>query len=192
MIAQLGMPDLLLTLSVADNHWPMISEFYSSVENLDIDYKASPTNEDLFNKNKRNPRDHVLFCRNTLETYITKILPDILPIADYFTTYEFQKRGSLHSHTLLWLDSNIVPTVRQTNFHNSEERKLLEGFLNSIITANIPNIPNTDHSNSIHPSSLNVEDVTNLISDQELKNKDLLNLVNSLQVHERFNIYCMR
>ncbi|MEN2496669.1 MAG: hypothetical protein MHMPM18_001159 [Marteilia pararefringens] len=106
------MPDLLLTLSVADYHWPMISSFYSSVEYLDIDNHVSSTNEDLFNKNKTNPRDKVLFCRNTLEIYITKILPDILPITDCFTTYEFQKRGSFHSHTLQWLDANIVPTVR--------------------------------------------------------------------------------
>ncbi|MEN2500130.1 MAG: hypothetical protein MHMPM18_004298 [Marteilia pararefringens] len=93
MIAKVGMPDLLLTLSVADNHWPMISSFYSSVENLDIDNQVSSTNEDLFKKNKSNPRDHVLFCKNTLETYITQILPDIIPITDYSTIYEFQKEG---------------------------------------------------------------------------------------------------
>ncbi|MEN2497801.1 MAG: hypothetical protein MHMPM18_002149 [Marteilia pararefringens] len=203
------MPDLLLTLSVADNQWPLLKQFYENIESLDIDFDADEEiQERLFQTNQRNPRDHVIFCHATIERYITTILPEILPLEDWFTTYEFQKRGSLHSHSLLWLNSEQVPTVRTTNFADSEERSRLEEYLSSIITAKMPmqnefgnrislsaslqeNASDEDRL-SPHPSSLPPDMVeTRLLSDETML-LDMQNLVKDLQIHQCRSDYCLR
>ena len=94
--------------------------------------------------NNENARYHVAYLKNTIDTYCKEILPQILPISDAFYTYEFQKRGTLHCHALLWLDSDKVPTVRNTDFGNKNERERLEEYLDSIITAEMPPEPKID------------------------------------------------
>ncbi|MEN2499819.1 MAG: hypothetical protein MHMPM18_004002 [Marteilia pararefringens] len=59
----------------------------------------------------------------------------ILPVVDQFTTFEFQKRGSLHTHTLLWLNDKEVPTVRTTNFKNRAQQERLQAYFGQIITS---------------------------------------------------------
>ena len=101
MIKQLGYPDILLTLSVADNRLPLIKHFYESL-NVCTDSKT------LFKLNSENPKLQTLFNIRILEAYMKNFINHILPMKDMFNSFEFQGRGSLHSHILIWFDENLV------------------------------------------------------------------------------------
>ena len=101
MIKQLGSPDLMLTLSVADNKLPSLKKFYSS---LGIDTQ----NKTLFQLNMANPHYQTLFNSRILECYTKQFLHTILPVKDIFVSFELQDRGTLHTHSLIWFDETKV------------------------------------------------------------------------------------
>lgn len=101
MVKQLGSPDLLLTLSVADNKLPAMKQFYESL-NIDVQNKTT------FKLNLENPHYQTIFNFKILENFLKQFIGKILQITDTFTTFEFQGRGTLHTHSLIWLDEKSV------------------------------------------------------------------------------------
>ena len=109
MIKQLGSPDLLLTLSVADNKLPAMKSFY---ESLGIDVK----NKSTFKLNLENPHYQTVFNLKILESFLKEFIQNIFCINDMFTTFEFQRRGTLHTHSLIWLDDKMVILINCINY----------------------------------------------------------------------------
>ncbi|MEN2496006.1 MAG: hypothetical protein MHMPM18_000578 [Marteilia pararefringens] len=205
MINDLGMPDLLLTLSVADNHWPRVRDFHArciAQDTLGNQQQPAPT-ASLFELTKQNPRNSLLFGRESLQAYLSGVLPSIFPVMDTFTSFEFQKRGTLHTHSLLWLDERQVPTVRTTDFGNRSQRERLQGYLGKIMTSCVPledmQSDSTRTTTATSPSSMNDEDVIARLTESvhqvnrvSSATQDLDNLVRNLQMHQCRESYCKR
>lgn len=110
MIRQLGTPTLFLTLSISESNSPELIQF---LYKLQYDTKISLTDALLLDddvKNKLIRDDPVSVVR-----YIDKRFSEIMRILispngplkknfvdDFFTRKEFQGRGSVHIHALLW------------------------------------------------------------------------------------------
>ena len=62
----------------------------------------------LFQLNSSNPHYQTLFNLRALECYVKKMFEKIFSVKDSFTTFEFQERGSLHTHSLIWFDETKV------------------------------------------------------------------------------------
>lgn len=101
MIKQVGTPDIMLTLSVADNKLPILKEFYSKLG-------LNTAEKTLFQLNAANPHYQTLFSIKYLENFLKKFVDKIIPLEDIFTSFEFQERGSLHTHSLIWFDAAKV------------------------------------------------------------------------------------
>ena len=158
MLAQLGMPDILITFSVADNVWNEYVEMYS---------KIGEKNKTLYTMNKSLPQVQNEANNNMLDAIIRLLLDD-WPIKDYWVSKEFQTRGSLHIHGIIYFDdkkvilrlmsnhqyliTKKVPTVRSTDFSDENQRRKLAEFFDSIIATNAET--NSDSEIAIHPSSL--------------------------------------
>ena len=112
MCRQLGPPTLFLTLSADDRHWP---DTLGPI--FEMEYKRAPSAEDLDTLSERQ-RNHLLrkypdvaarLFHNRVNTFFEKLLSDpaISPfgrkVEDYFHRFEWQHRGSPHTHALLWL-----------------------------------------------------------------------------------------
>ena len=83
MIKQLGIPEVMLTLSIADNLLPSLKKFYETL-NIETEGKS------LFDLNSSYPFYQTIFDFKMLDAYLKEFLGLILPIQDIFTTFDFQ------------------------------------------------------------------------------------------------------
>eukprot|EP00834_Sanchytrium_tribonematis_P003530 NODE_139_length_16235_cov_0.569038.p1 type:complete len:1194 gc:universal NODE_139_length_16235_cov_0.569038:9032-12613(+) len=98
-IEQLGNPHLFLTFSCDEEAWPRLTEYlrqYGTFDNT-LNGTIQTQNPVLCNH----------YCYERLRSILNLILSDgyaHIPIKHHFVRYEFQKRGSVHCHLLLWLE----------------------------------------------------------------------------------------
>ena len=171
MVKQLGPPDLFLTLSLADNRLLDLKEFYNSLG-------ISTSGKSLYTLNAENPMYQVIYSKIRLETFISKILPNVINYSDHYTVFELQGRGSLHTHSLLWLNPDEGPTIRTIDMNDQNEISKLNNYFSHMMTA--MEIENHSDTELEHPTSKTYSN--RLI--------DLSNCVNKLQVHEHTD-YCL-
>ena len=173
MVKSVGIPSLFFTLSSADYHWPYLYTLLGyDVNKLSISQKMKLVSEnplvcDTF---------FSLRCKFFLEKYVSKKLP----VKDFWYRYEYQHRGSIHVHGVLWLDG--APDV--TNVESESSQKLILEYFDDLISCTNPD-PSVNIS-GLHPCSKRMVDVEDL-------NVDLAELVNRVQRHtECSKKYCLR
>ena len=92
MINNLGLPTAFFTHSAADLQWPELHRLLVTDEN-----KSKSAN--LID----NPAIASWFFHEKIQKYIKTFYTDILGAVDFWFRYEWQHRGSVHVHGLVWL-----------------------------------------------------------------------------------------
>ena len=146
MIRQLGKPDLFVTFSAAEKHWPELGEqiFNTLSEEDKIRLYQSDTFAGLSDpmKNKMIQNNFVLMCDH-FNRRIKKILSYLrseanvlnsFRVKDFFYRVEFQQRGSPHVHMLLWLENKDGKSPEEV-FTNPKD---LAKWLDTIISSDTP------------------------------------------------------
>lgn len=123
MLRQLGAPTWFLTLSAADTEWKdYIQHLHKSTELPEVKNKPFEelTKKDVNNLIRENPVLAARLMRHRLETVFTEVLQKtrvLGRLVDYYWRDEFQNRGSVHNHSLLWAEN--APTWKP--HHNDQE-----------------------------------------------------------------------
>jgi len=91
MVQVKGLPAFFLTLSSNDKYWGDLQSIY-----------AVQSSKDLALAVKNEPFTAVAYFRAKLLTFLSKVLYGKLGVSDHFVKFEFQGRGSIHAHILLW------------------------------------------------------------------------------------------
>lgn len=86
-----GVPALFLTLSSNDKFWKGLQDLYKV---------SNPT--ELQECVKFDPFTSIEYFRAKLRSFVQKILIEKMGITNFYTKFEFQGRGSIHAHMLLW------------------------------------------------------------------------------------------
>eukprot|EP00834_Sanchytrium_tribonematis_P004397 NODE_214_length_12495_cov_0.543078.p1 type:complete len:872 gc:universal NODE_214_length_12495_cov_0.543078:3806-1191(-) len=99
MVKTFGVPHLFVTFSCSEQTWPDLEEYL-------LKFGKKPNgNENIFTAN---PVLSNHYCYERLQSmfkYILKFGYMEKSISQYFQRFEFQKRGTVHMHMLLWLDN---------------------------------------------------------------------------------------
>jgi hypothetical protein len=136
LIYNQGLPSIFLTLYSADIHSP-VALYFAGVK-LDLD---NIQKEQLMDTYKRAEiiASHPVATAKFFHLLITNILDTMIvggvlgPIKAYFGTVESQGRGSLHLHTLIWLDHDMKPADLKEKIKNADFREKLKLYLEDII-----------------------------------------------------------
>lgn len=98
----------------------------------------------------------ILFFDKRLTTWM-KTIGVALGITDYYIRYEFQQRGAIHAHLVLWIANQ--PNIKDLDLDNQEDRLKILKFIEHEIQISVdhfPEIPLADH-----PSSRTKEQILN-------------------------------
>jgi hypothetical protein len=136
LIYNQGLPSIFLTINPADIHSPIALYFAGVKLNLD-----NIQTEQLMNPYKRAEiiASHPVAAAKYFRVLITNILDTMIsggvlgPIKAYFGTVESQGRGSLHLHSLIWLDHDMKPADLKENIQDVNFREKLKAYLEDII-----------------------------------------------------------
>ena len=89
---QTGFPCLFVTLSCADHHWKELRDVYHAA---DDDILKDLVNQDPF--------PSVVYFSQKVSTFMEDFFPQFYHVIGYHGRYEFQSRGSIHYHGLVWI-----------------------------------------------------------------------------------------
>ncbi len=117
-------------------------------------------------------------------------------IKAYYRCYETTKNGSLHIHSLLWLDDSLDPnTLVQMLCDNEGFRKHMIDYLNNIITKNMEQNKSTskithinDEIQHIHSCNTRPLDTSMNVFNKLFQN-DVCNLMNVCNQHVCYSSY---
>ena len=171
MIENVGVPQFFLTISAADNQWEKLQSLLSQ-----YDGRGKSPCENVIN----NPGFCTTYFDLLLENTIQNVLKPYLNVEDYWFIYEWQGRGSIHCHGLVWCDLPIP-----------SDHDLFKDYLDTVITAVNPFLEEDDDRKfvhrhfkpekardlKIHPSSEPPK--------TEMCNDDIGRLVNTVQRHTK-------
>ena len=105
MVQQLGLPCLFETFSYADKYWDDLRQVLAIYEPKLLD-KDLPKEEflDLMEKTtEENPHVVNSFFVNKFEIYLNEFMKKSMDITAYWISWEWQKRGQIHCHMLIWM-----------------------------------------------------------------------------------------
>jgi len=91
MLQDRGMPAFFLTLSSNDKYWKPLRTLY----NLNDD-------DSLADAVKDDPFPTVCYFRAKLDAFLKRVVYEKMGVTDHYFKVEFQGRGSIHVHILLW------------------------------------------------------------------------------------------
>ena len=138
MIRQLSLPTWFMSLSAADTRWTDLLRMLARL-NDDIEY----SDEEIENlswqeKTKLVQKDPVTCSRyfdhrvqEFLNTVLKSSCEPIGKVKDYFYRVEFQQRGSLHIHMLVWIEK--APNLERSS------RQEIEQFVDNYLTCSTDN-----------------------------------------------------
>ncbi|XP_055329698.1 uncharacterized protein LOC129582250 [Paramacrobiotus metropolitanus] len=171
MVTDVGMPTLFFTLSAADLYWPELLTLMAPETDL-----VNLTSADSYKERNKllqdNPAIADWFFTERAQFFIHDVLGPHLKIEDYWYRYEFQHRGSVHLHGLLWLTG--APDTAKLNQMSPAERQKVVDYFDQLVTCVSPDlhcIPS-----NVHPSFQKLSEITD-------ERKDYASLVNRLQRH---------
>ena len=179
MVDTLGPPTFFFTLSAADSFWPELYKFLDKKNEL---AKALDNKQTAKIKNRllrENAKLAAWFFEKKSEWFFKNILKPLLKVLDFWYRKEFQFRGSVHIHGVLWCKN--APNVKLLNKYlneNSEVFKVYINYYDQFISAVKPEIENKIET-SQHPCSINY----NQVEDDNHLN-DLVSLLNNCQTHK--------
>ncbi|KAK3924207.1 tRNA pseudouridine synthase B, partial [Frankliniella fusca] len=132
MVEQLTLPNLFLTLSCADHHWPDLFRLLTST-NI----------EDLSEFGRWKLVKKIL----KVKTFISEVLEKYYKVIDYWYRVEYQHRGSPHIHGLFWIEN--APDVSNLDNMSEEYIQHVLDYYSELVTAINP-IPDAS-SPDTHP-----------------------------------------
>ena len=201
----IGLPTFFITLSAADLHWPDLHVLMQRHEAGNIpNYSEEVDDAGRNGRVNRNPHMVDAFFVRRVKTFLKHVVGDNLK--NHWYIYEWQHRGSIHAHGLLWLHDAPFPknpNAEEIVKHGTEEQKSqLIKYYSSYVSAwnpcslsredmadlleNHPNDPQLANptiyppQSTTHPCRIRSDEVT----DQE---QDLAGLLNKVQRHGSCN-----
>ena len=131
IIRQLGLPTLFVTLSAAERHWDKLirqlleKEWHRGVTAEEVAAQSPAQRRKMISRNMFDTNIHfhhrirILFNNmkspGIFQQWMTK---------DFFFRIEFQQRGSVHVHSILWIvDQNRTPAPNYTR--NDDQSRIL-------------------------------------------------------------------
>jgi hypothetical protein len=122
----LGPPDVLLTLSVDDNHWDELRELLEEEEDMSI---LGNMSEFV----KKNPVVVAQYARLRFQAELEYVRKSkcLGTVTDHHCRIEFQNRGSVHFHCFLWISD------AKSTFKNSSSEEILE-YIDKVISTKLP------------------------------------------------------
>ena len=117
MIRQLGLPTLFMTFSAAESKWGALLVILKKViDHVDITMEDAKAMK--YEEKARLIRSDPITCARYFENKFRNFMFKILlhkngifkkyPILDYYVRFEFQHRGSVHAHMVVWLKNAPV------------------------------------------------------------------------------------
>lgn len=156
LIFNKGLPHIFLTINPADTFHPL--SLY--IAGVDLDFENVLNNAFFPSGYERSqiiashPVSTSIFFNHLMETIISSlIMGGVLgPIDSYFGPEENQGRGSLHTHMVLWLSTNLKPKDIKEKISDPEFRENLTKYLEDIVreTLNDNNFQNNSDTETSH------------------------------------------
>ena len=133
MSRELGNPNFFITLTFNDD-WPELQTYIKN--NTDSNTASTPNND---SDNTTPPVDYtvasIVAYMRRFALYRTKILQNkrgpFGKVTSFWWRHEFQKRGAIHTHMVIWCDSETIPTnciraqLPRGRFPNSNDTEFL-------------------------------------------------------------------
>lgn len=176
MVATLGTPTLFFTLSSADLHWPELWNYLAP--GLDQNTLTSTQRYDLI---RQNPLIVDWFFHKRAEHYVKTVLRGKYKIKDFWFRYEFQHRGSIHLHGILWLED--APDVSNLESKSAQELQTIVDYFDQLATEEHPDI--NGRCPIVHPCKRKASEVVNSY-------EDYVGLACTVEVHSLYGLHCMR
>ena len=137
MVKQLGIPSFFLTLSCADLRWDELVLIISKLKGQELS-QNEVKEMSYFDRCELLNSNPVLLARHfqyRVENFFKEIVVKgpMGKILYHVIRVEFQTRGSPHVHCLLWAEN--MPLLNSDSLNNYAD------FIDSVISANIPNEP---------------------------------------------------
>ena len=141
----LGVPSAFITLSPADYHWDSLYRHmpeYAAWRAADDDKQRMSRSHRLLRENPHIAAWH-FHARNKL--FVNVVLKKKFNLMDYWFRYEWQGRGSSHSHGLFWFDGN--PQVDLLSATSREE--FAKAWGRHVTALNPNSAQGADHGNPL-------------------------------------------
>ena len=179
LVQQIGPPTLFFTLSAADIHWPDISRLLDPGTNYEAlsRHEASKRRNSLVNDN---PVIIAWYFVKRADFFIKSVLVPEFKVNSFWYRFEYQHRGSVHLHGVLWLDG--APDVRNLDLMDEVARESVGHYFDKLVKTVSPG---TRPHPPVHPCQVRYSDV----SDHD---EDYANLINCVQMHTKHGPQCMR
>ena len=174
MIRQLGHPHLFCSHSFADFHCPDLREFLQRRLNIVV------TEENQRDIVLKNPGLVDRFLHDKFKLIFKHFYQDVVGVVDYFIRFEYQGRGAIHAHLLLWLDRSV----------NFEDANAIGNVVKSLISTWHPD-PEYRHEGP-HPCKQKIDYLTLLADGSEAAMEVVKRIVHHVQKHNCFPGYCIK
>ncbi|KAH0826840.1 hypothetical protein AYO21_07253 [Fonsecaea monophora] len=179
-VKNLGSPHLFVTLSAADYHWHDLMKHLPEFDRWEI---ATP--DERIRIARRNIRDNPLivayYFHARLEAFKQTVLIPKFNIKDQWSRYEWQSRGSTHTHGCYWSDGTPDPDVDQLDPELMDYFARFWGIHISAIN------PQKDRQQLASETPLSLAH-----EDQQNELEHLSAVVNRVQRHQCSEAYCLR
>ncbi|EED14664.1 conserved hypothetical protein [Talaromyces stipitatus ATCC 10500] len=182
MVHNLGPAHLFLTLSAADLHWDDLMKLmprYQEWQQGTSSERIKISRENL----RENPHIVANWFHIRFAAFRKELLDKKFKVKDYWYRYEWQGRGSVHVHSLYWLEDAPKSEIAQLS---EPFRQAFTDFWSARISALNPQpgvMVNVGNERS--PLQLAFADQRNTV-------QYLSQISNSVQRHTRSNSYCLR
>ena len=149
LIEELGMPTFFFTTSAADIHWPDLQLLMMRHEGAVVE-DGNINSAGRNGRVVRNPHLVSAFFTRRCQLLIDEVVNGDGHLKNHWVIFEWQHRGSVHAHGLLWMDDCPVSGVEEllASEGREEEKQLLLDYYNTYISA-------------WNPASIPVEDLLN-------------------------------
>ena len=133
LIDEKGLPTFFITLSAADLHWP-------DLQSMMMRHELASTDIDIIDdagrngRVVRNPHFVAAFFVQRCQFFLTTVVNSEGKMKDYWLIFEWQHRGSIHAHGLLWM-SDCPKDVEKLLEGGDEEKHALLQYYDSYISA---------------------------------------------------------
>ena len=178
LIDQFGMPTAFFTLSAADTQW---SELQTHLANF------SDASDNPVKAVAKNPLLCTWFFHHRVKAFIEHFLTSELGITDYWWRYEWQSRGSVHCHGILYLKDAIDRSELATTMESF--KKDLADYIDKLVTAMHPGTPPQPGQPFVPPVRHPCKVPFDAVEDWDIDYESLINCVERHTVCSRH--YCL-
>jgi ATP-dependent DNA helicase PIF1 len=185
MVRQLLCPALFITFTAADYHWPSLVK-YMPEQQFEVWTNAAGDQAARARISREFVRDNPVIVtyhfHRRLQIFYEEVLRVKFNIVDFWHRYEWQARGSTHSHGLYWVDG--APTVDPAI--SADLQQHFARFWGIHVTGFNPEVNSGPRPHEELPM-MQIDGV-------DLANNSLTlsQAVNRLQLHEHSKTYCLR